>query len=190
MVHPKGSQVHVRRPKEAAYTALGAEPLRCGVWGEPFMTGCQRFSLAIARFQDGESGCQGDGALERGVWRGAGYRCRSTTGRCCGRGSEGWSGGCSVACCEGWSGRCCGGRCGSHSGGWNGGRSGRRNEGCSAWRTRTRWACWSGWMSGGCSECRTGGRAGRLSGGHSLRCCESGSEGRTGGRSSPHDPHP
>ena len=34
MVHPKGSQVHVRRPKEAAYTALGVEPLRCGVWGE------------------------------------------------------------------------------------------------------------------------------------------------------------
>jgi hypothetical protein len=58
-VHPKGSQVHVRRPEEAAYTALGAEPLRCGVWGEPFMTGCQRFFQVIARFYDGRIGGQG-----------------------------------------------------------------------------------------------------------------------------------
>jgi len=26
--------VHVRRPEGVAYTALGVEPLRCGVWGE------------------------------------------------------------------------------------------------------------------------------------------------------------
>ena len=45
MVHPKGLQVHVRRPKEAAYTALGVEPLRCGVWGEPPWPRCQRLGL-------------------------------------------------------------------------------------------------------------------------------------------------
>jgi hypothetical protein len=38
-VHPKGLQVHVRRPEGAAYTALGVEPLRCGVWGEPMRAG-------------------------------------------------------------------------------------------------------------------------------------------------------
>ena len=43
VVRPEGLQVHVRRPEEAAYTALGAEPLRCGVWGEQRVTGCQRF---------------------------------------------------------------------------------------------------------------------------------------------------
>ena len=31
--------MHVRRPKGVAYTALGAEPLRCGVWGEPMRAG-------------------------------------------------------------------------------------------------------------------------------------------------------
>ena len=38
-VHPKGLQVHVRRPEGVAYTALGAEPLRCGAWGEPVLRG-------------------------------------------------------------------------------------------------------------------------------------------------------
>ena len=52
-VHPKGLQVHVRRPKGVAYTALGVEPLRCGVWGEPFITGCQRlvFGFATAHYR-------------------------------------------------------------------------------------------------------------------------------------------
>ena len=31
--------MHVRRPKGVAYTALGVEPLRCGVWGEPQRAG-------------------------------------------------------------------------------------------------------------------------------------------------------
>ena len=56
--------MHVRRPEEAAYTALGVEPLRCGVWGEPFMTGCQRFFWAIARVKGRGPVCQ-DGGAER-----------------------------------------------------------------------------------------------------------------------------
>jgi len=32
-VPPEGSQVHVRRPKEVAYAALGAKPLRCKGFG-------------------------------------------------------------------------------------------------------------------------------------------------------------
>jgi len=58
MVHPKGLQVHARRPKGVAYTALGVEPLRCGVWGEQSMTEYQACGFGIST-ADYPASCRG-----------------------------------------------------------------------------------------------------------------------------------
>jgi hypothetical protein len=128
------------------------------------------------------------GALERGVWRRAGYRYGNRNGGCCGCWNKGRNGRCFGA----GNGCCCGrrheGRCGSRTGSRCNARtgcgSGRR---CSAKRGRC-----SGSMSGGRYDTRSRDRNDTCccnrSGCRFRRCCGRRNEGRLGGKGSPSRP--
>ncbi len=72
----------MRRPEGAAYTALGVEPLRCGVWGEPiagtivkWAAGCQFLSKNSLMAEAGmhAAGERGTLSLSRNLGRGSGH---------------------------------------------------------------------------------------------------------------------
>jgi len=123
--------------------------------------------------------------LERGVWRGAGYRCRSSTGGCCGCWNVGRNGR-----CFGAGNRCCCGRRHKSRSGSRAGSSSDMRTGCGSGRrcSTGTWCCW-GSSTGGRCEGRAWGRSvGCCSGRNG--CCFRGcagrrNEGRVGGNDSP-----
>jgi hypothetical protein len=140
----------------------------------------------VTSLQVAVKGSRSGGAVENGVRRRAGYRCRSRTGGCYERGNVGRNGRCFGSgdrrCCGRWHESRCGSRNGRCSGTRIGCGSGRRygaETGC----------CW-GSSTGGRCEGRAWGRSESCCSGRNgcgfRRCCGCWNRGRIRGRSSPH----
>jgi hypothetical protein len=133
----------------------------------------------------GDSSRAGGGALQRGVGRRAGYRCRSRTGGCFGCWNMSLNGRCFGAGNRRCYGRGQESRCGSRAGGRSDTRTGC-GSGC---RCSAGTGCCWGSSTGGRSEGRAWGRSdcrcSDLNGCGFRRCCGSRNEGRLGGKDSP-----